>query len=904
MRLETTGYKRIKVMWAAFSSSLVLLFAVDHSAMSQGSYGEVIDVRSGFARVTVANEAVRPEARDFQVSWKGQPQVVREVLGGPDSSIEVGIAVDVSASMQRNLDSMKAAIGEFIRSELSAADRVFVVTVSDRIEFVTEGLDASLSSIAAMSIDTRPGVRPTRFFGGVEETLSYFRNSSARAVLVVASDGCDSLQEKGAGERILKRAANMAIPVVLIAPGRRDCRSATCTLARSGKWNCSEAAPSGIPVRVQDRDASDPTRGPIDIPSEFLTSPATIARDQFVGRLKAGGGGFIVARSDAEWIQGLESVRSLLDRQWTVVFEPSSPGVRSSEVRVKVRKLSPPAASAAQSAELQQDQVQTLAPSPAPPATDAVARSAPAITEQIAVEVVNVDVVATDNRGHRIMNLARSEFRLEIDGRAQPLDYFSPPEGLALATGQLQTTPRDGVARTLGGTVFLVVDRTTLEARILKQVVDSFRDIVSAPSSSGKTFVVASFADTPILHTVGTLDPDEVNRALDDVVRAGGQGGLLQLERRQMKEEVLSANRASVDLLISKIQAIEDQEVSRQTAFLAAIQDLVTTSAYSEEPNTLLIATEGFSAEPEKFLRDLLSSVAGTSARMLLLRDSAATSRNVFVLAELDRLAKTLQERRVTAYTLNPSSGFAEPSSVEFRTTGKSLGAAPREDQSLAESAANVGKLADATGGSKIPIFSDLKKRIEAITLDGQASYSLGLTTGPEAGFESHQIRVATSRSGLSLRYRTSFRRISPSEQWQAALGAAARSGIVDSSLPITLRLAVAPQTRNGQSRRASMTLIIPLDPLNFLPSPDRAYKESLLTVQLAVSDSAGALTRGPEETIEISVPEAELERTRENYWSHRTEVDLPEGRAGIGALVIEKSTGSLGYGFVHDPRR
>jgi hypothetical protein len=354
MRQEGIGYRRIQVMRAAFLCSLILLLAVGQPALGQDSYGEVIDVRSGFARVTVANEAVRPQASDFQVSWKGKPQYIREILGGPDSSIEVGIAVDVSASMQRNLDSMKAAIAEFIRSELSAADRVFVVTMSDRIEFVTEGLDASLSSIATLSIDTRPGVRPTRFFDGVEEALSFFRNSSARAVLLVASDGCDSLQEKGAGERILDKASNMAIPVVLIAPGRRDCRSATCKLARSGQWNCSEAAPSGISVRVQDRNASDPTRGPIDIPSEFLTSPATIARDQFVGRLKAGGGGFIVARSDAEWIRGIKSVRSLLDRQWTVVFEPSSAEVRSSEVRVKVRKRSRSAASADDSAKLRQ----------------------------------------------------------------------------------------------------------------------------------------------------------------------------------------------------------------------------------------------------------------------------------------------------------------------------------------------------------------------------------------------------------------------------------------------------------------------------------------------------------------------------------------------------------------------
>ncbi|MBP9144332.1 MAG: VWA domain-containing protein [Thermoanaerobaculia bacterium] len=343
MRDRRLGRERLRLLLALFSFALVLLFHGAPPALGQASNGELIDVRTGFARLTVKDEGARPQSSDVQVSWKGTNQAVREVLGGPDSAIEVGIALDLSASMQRNLESMKSALREFIRSELSAADRVFIVSFSDRIELVTEGLDTSLSSIANLSIDDRPGVRPTRFFDGVDGALSHFRNSSPRAVLLVASDGCDSLNEDDAGERILHRAANLAIPVVLIAPGRRDCRNTTCKPTGSGEWACSDDVSSTIPsVRLRDRDPANPTRGPIDVPADSLTSPATMARDKFVGRLKAGGGGFLIARSDAEWTRELNTVRSLLDRQWTVVFEPSSAALQSSEVQVRVRKRSQP----------------------------------------------------------------------------------------------------------------------------------------------------------------------------------------------------------------------------------------------------------------------------------------------------------------------------------------------------------------------------------------------------------------------------------------------------------------------------------------------------------------------------------------------------------------------------------
>jgi hypothetical protein len=312
-------------------------------ALGQEPFGELVDVRSGFVRLLVKDEEARLQADDFQVTWQGTSQAVRSVLGGPGSAIEVGIALDLSASMQRSLETMKSALRDFLGEELSAADRVFVVTFSDRVELLTDDFDASLSSLATLSIDPRPGVRPTRFLAGVDRTLSFFRNTSPRAVLLVASDGCDSLREEGAGDRILNKAAKMAIPIVLIAPGRRECRNTTCRLGESGEWSCKERPSSGAPtVRLRDRDPANPLAGPIDVSVESMGSLATSYRDKFVGRLKAGSGAFLTAKSDAEWAHGLDSVRSLLDRQWTVVFEPSSPAVESSAVKVKLRDRSRP----------------------------------------------------------------------------------------------------------------------------------------------------------------------------------------------------------------------------------------------------------------------------------------------------------------------------------------------------------------------------------------------------------------------------------------------------------------------------------------------------------------------------------------------------------------------------------
>jgi VWFA-related protein len=51
--------------------------------------------------------------------------------------------------------------------------------------------------------------------------------------------------------------------------------------------------------------------------------------------------------------------------------------------------------------------------------------AAPVVGDAIDVRVVNVEVVVTDWRGHRVTGLKPGDFRLKVDGKAVPLEYFT-----------------------------------------------------------------------------------------------------------------------------------------------------------------------------------------------------------------------------------------------------------------------------------------------------------------------------------------------------------------------------------------------------------------------------------------------------------------------------------------------
>src|SRR5436309_11793694 len=75
----------------------------------------------------------------------------------------------------------------------------------------------------------------------------------------------------------------------------------------------------------------------------------------------------------------------------------------------------------------------------------------PSFGESIDVRVVNVEAVVTDRQGNRVSGLKPEDFRLRVDGREVPVEYFSEiRDGEALAATPEAAQPQE--AKTAGGT--------------------------------------------------------------------------------------------------------------------------------------------------------------------------------------------------------------------------------------------------------------------------------------------------------------------------------------------------------------------------------------------------------------------------------------------------------------------
>ena len=295
-------------------------------------FGEVVDVRTGFVRITLPAGAAPPRVEDVEVLWRKQPQKVVRVVGGANDPLEVAIAVDRSASMHAVFEPMRAAALQLVDQGISEADRVFAVGFSDELRLLAEGRGEAKRVLQALPATPETGNHPTALYESLDRTLRLFENADARAALIVVSDGCDTAGGLSTPGGVARRAREMAIPIFLLLPSRADCQNTECAQDLSGKWQCKPAASPSI-MEGESRDMFNPAARTMDMGQHSQANAATMDRDRFTGLIADGGGDF-VARDPDDWPKALAKIFERLSRQWTVVFEPTSPEVTSDEVVV------------------------------------------------------------------------------------------------------------------------------------------------------------------------------------------------------------------------------------------------------------------------------------------------------------------------------------------------------------------------------------------------------------------------------------------------------------------------------------------------------------------------------------------------------------------------------------------
>lgn len=267
--------------------------------------GEVVDVRLGQARWLSPLGAPPPRAAEVRVLHQGREQKIVRLVGGETSGLELGLAIDVSESTGPRFDELRAAARELASSLLAPTDRSFLVTFSQHAELVASARGDLAWVLSAVPSQVRAD--KTRLYEGIAFALLQFHAEDPRAALVVLTDSCDTTTVPD-DDRALGIARSRAIPVYALLL-EADCARLYGTQDIFGNIRTT----LGTDLRLTKAN-----------------------RERLTRMAEASGGGVVTLGPEQSVAEALHRIRAELDRQWTVVFEPSSSEVASGAVEVRV----------------------------------------------------------------------------------------------------------------------------------------------------------------------------------------------------------------------------------------------------------------------------------------------------------------------------------------------------------------------------------------------------------------------------------------------------------------------------------------------------------------------------------------------------------------------------------------
>lgn len=555
----------------------------------------------------------------------------------------------------------------------------------------------------------------------------------------------------------------------------------------------------------------------------------------------------------------------------------------------------------------------------APARAQAPAAEEAPFSERVDVEVVSVDVIVTDPRKGRVVDLGKDDFEVLVDGRAVAIDYFAAPRLAAPQPApaltaeslpELPVAPRPAPAVLTPTNLVIYVDQTALENRARHETVTELREFLAARPAGGDRVMVAAFEQDLRVLLQPTTDPVRIAAALDELESRPSLAKLTSSERTQLYQDIraygrnamrvsggMAAIRAAriqegeVIRLENEITLWAEQVLDREARSVESLERLVRALAASEGRKAVVLATAGIQGYPARGLFAALDQQRGVVTSSDSQRSPSLEQRGLETLRQFEQMVHAAQNARVAFYTVSPVVQPPYENSAEFGSAGPRAAIPLPRDLGTMEASSSIARLAGATGGATFNIASDLDRHLEAVTADIDATYSLGFSTGAEAGDKTHKIDVRVRRPGLDVRHRESFQRSSATERAESALSAAVTFGQAENPLEITLRLG---EGRSDGKKKGGQ--IVPLAvgmPLRFLtlvPSGD--VRSGKVSVRVAIQDARGRLLESGAATVPIVVPENQMERALVSSWYHRAEMRLAPGPQRVAVVVLDEISG------------
>lgn len=467
----------------------------------------------------------------------------------------------------------------------------------------------------------------------------------------------------------------------------------------------------------------------------------------------------------------------------------------------------------------------------------------PVFGETMDVRVVNVEAVVTDRQGNRVTGLKPGDFRLRVDGKQVPVDYFSEvKEGRVLAPAAAgpgekpaaqPEAPVQQVAEGKVGTYYLVfVDDYFTVGPQRDQVLKGLKADLAKLNPEDRMAIVAYDGGRLAMLSNWSGSAADLGAALDRAAQRKAHGFERRTEEARFKNDQGFASQTVGDGdpldLNSRAPGLTGTQSAYGSLLVAQVR---------ADVQAAVSAMRAFAAPQGRKVMLLLSGGWPFSVQSYI---TGGTGMPTHELPEGDKvLAPLTRTANLLGYTLYP----VDVPGVQ--TAAADVGAdSPIGIDSLGEQEieGSLYFLAQQTGGKAL-VNSNRIAALSGASADTRSFYWLGFTPDWKRNDKPHDIRLEALRPGLRVRSRTGFLDLSHKAEVSMKVESALLFGGLPGGTSMPMKVGEIKRNRRGELE-VPLTLGLPVDLMTVVPINGKYNAQ--LELRFAASNSDGSASEIP----------------------------------------------------------
>ncbi len=523
--------------------------------------------------------------------------------------------------------------------------------------------------------------------------------------------------------------------------------------------------------------------------------------------------------------------------------------------------------------------------------TPTLAQAPQSFGETLDVRVVNIEAVVVDKDGNRVSGLTREDFRLRVDGKDVPIEYFTevrsgdavaPPEGGAPSAGMPALSPGTPV-----GTSYLVfiddffsepVDRNRTLDALLKQLPNlTPEDRMAVVAYDGRKLEMLTTwsQSVPALERVFERAKGRPANGLKRIaeLRANDRDRQMRGSSFDRTYGTLGMRQVTPQLDLADRAYAEDLSAQVSGAVQAAAATL---RSFAAPPGrkVLLLLSGGWPYDPTQYTVNDYSTIVHEASIPIG-----------------DQLFRPLTDTaNLLGYTVYPidvpgmkASGIStEEDTVDDATTAK-FNSVSRES----EGETSLLYVARETGGRAL-LNSLRDKAFETVVADTRAYYWLGFTPQRKGDDHRYDVKLEVVKKGLKVRSREGFLDFSRQSEVSMQVESALLFGNPPTMQPLQVEL--GKPAKGGRSTfKLPMIVFIPLDRVTMLPNGEQNVAD--LELRVAALDENGRRSQVSVLPIKIAGRGHPAPGQTSRY---ETTMELRKVKQSLVIALYDKSSGEL----------